>query len=282
MGQVDATRGGESVPLPEPRVDLHQLVPPVPRVALELDLRQPAKLERSQQTEARIHDLVHPECLTDPARPDEPGSLAELAPTEEAERPPGRVEVAAERVESIVTSGNQLLHHRLPRFGAGISVLELRSRLAPKALAPVTPLETDGIGGFDQYRIAELDGQRAGFVGRLGMASSRHVDPGGLGARKLHALVLDPGQGLPGRKWIAEAFAELGLTAGDSVQALVVGGEDRRGSTERVTKGCKHRDEAVFVRARIGSEDGMRVTGTEAESPAPVIDRQHRSLGSSE
>ena len=65
-GQVDAARRRERVPLPEPRVDLHQLEASVARVALELDLRQAVAAERAQQLAARVDDLVDPDGLAEP------------------------------------------------------------------------------------------------------------------------------------------------------------------------------------------------------------------------
>ena len=74
------------MPLEEPRVDLHQLVRAVPRVALELDLREPVEGERPQELQALLDDLVDPDRLADAAGADARGRLAQLAAAEEPER----------------------------------------------------------------------------------------------------------------------------------------------------------------------------------------------------
>ncbi len=67
-GEVDTAGGGEPVPLVEARVDLHELVAPVARVALELDLREAVVAERAEEAEACVDDLLHPHAPRRPGR----------------------------------------------------------------------------------------------------------------------------------------------------------------------------------------------------------------------
>src|SRR5213078_5067646 len=84
--QVDTAGSREAVPLPEPRVDLHQAVGAVARVALELDLREALVPELAQEPQALVDYLLDPNGLPDPARADPGRRLPQLAPAEEAER----------------------------------------------------------------------------------------------------------------------------------------------------------------------------------------------------
>src|SRR5438874_9551568 len=137
VGKVDAARGGEAVPLPEARVDLHQLVAAVARVALRLHLRDPVKAERAQEGEPLLYDLVNPDRLADARAAHEAARLAQLVAREEAERLAAGAHVTAERVQLLVAAGDQLLHHRLERRGRFVRALELGGALAPEELAPV-------------------------------------------------------------------------------------------------------------------------------------------------
>src|SRR5438034_1084744 len=68
--QVDAACRGEPVPLPEARIDLHQLEAAVAGIPLELDLGEAVEAERAQQPERRLDDLLDPDRLADAARAD--------------------------------------------------------------------------------------------------------------------------------------------------------------------------------------------------------------------
>src|SRR5205823_9907834 len=141
--EVDTAGGGEAVPLPEPGVDLEQLVAPVARVAHHLDLRDAVETERTQEGEPLLDDLLHPYRLADPGAAHVAARLAQLAAREEPERSPVAVEVAAERVHLLRGAGNELLHHRLVRRGGFVGALELGRRLAAEELAPMAAPEAD-------------------------------------------------------------------------------------------------------------------------------------------
>ena len=111
-GRSTPQAASERVPLPETRVDLHQLEPAVARIALELHLRQAEVAERVQQAQRRVDGLLHPDGLADAARADAGRRLPQLAAGEDAERPAVAPQVAADGVERVVAAGNQLLHHR--------------------------------------------------------------------------------------------------------------------------------------------------------------------------
>src|SRR5205085_7656687 len=98
---VDAAGRREAVPLPEARVDLHQLVAAVARVALELDLGDAAEAEGGQEAQRVVDDLLHPDRLAHPARADAGGRLPQLAPAENAECAAVRVDVAADGVQRV-------------------------------------------------------------------------------------------------------------------------------------------------------------------------------------
>src|SRR4029079_293150 len=137
--EIDAARSRKPVPLPQARVDLTQAVAAVSRVALELDLRQPDVSERAQERQPLVDDLVDPHRLADPAPPDPPRRLPQLPSAEEAQRLAVAVEVAAERVELLVTAGDPLLDERLVLGGLRGGALGLGPRLAGGSAAPARP-----------------------------------------------------------------------------------------------------------------------------------------------
>src|ERR1041384_4773435 len=107
LRQVDPARSREPVPLPEPRVHLHQAVGAVARVALELDLRVAHVSELAQELEPLVDHLVDPDRLPDAARPHSRRRLPQLAAAEAPERLAVGGEVAAERVELVVATGDE-------------------------------------------------------------------------------------------------------------------------------------------------------------------------------
>src|SRR5205814_5175094 len=133
--------GREAVPLPERRVDLHQLEAAVTRVALELHLRQSVERERAQEPQGCVDDLLDPERLPHAARAHDRRRLAQLAPTEHAQSTPVAGHVAADAVEVVVAARYELLHHRLERLRASVRVLDLGRRLTAERLAAKPPLE---------------------------------------------------------------------------------------------------------------------------------------------
>ena len=63
--------------------------------------------------------------------------------------------------------------------------------------------------------------------------------------------------------------------AGDRVQVLVVGGEDRQDAVGLLGDRTEGVDEAVFVVQRVGGETRLCVARAQAERVGPVVDRQH-------
>src|SRR3954447_373239 len=86
LRDVDTARGREAVPLPQAGVDLHQLEASISWVPFELHLRDAAVVERTQEAQRRIHDLLYPDRLADTARTDPGRRLPELAAAENAQR----------------------------------------------------------------------------------------------------------------------------------------------------------------------------------------------------
>ena len=86
--QVDAAGGGEAVPLPEARVDLHELEDAVARVALELDLRDPVEPDSGGAGASPCSTTSSTQTASPTRHVPTPGRrLAQLAPAEQPERP---------------------------------------------------------------------------------------------------------------------------------------------------------------------------------------------------
>src|SRR4051812_11452737 len=233
------------MPLPQPRVDLHQPVSAVAGVALELDLREAGMAELAEEPQSLVDDLLDPDRFADTARSDPRRGLPELAAAEEAERLAVRREVAAERVELIVATGDQLLNEGLVLIGLHEGLLDLGAGLAAERLAAEAPLEALCRRRLHEHRIAEL------VRGRAGRRPPRHGDPRRLRRLELAALGLDPRKHFPGRERVAEALAELRGPARDCVQRLVMGREDGDRSVELVREPTEEGDERLLI-LRIG------------------------------
>ena len=152
---VDSARRCEPVPLPEPRVDLHQLVAPVARIALELDLRDAVEAQRAQKAQAGVDDLLDPDRLADSTRPHHRWDLQDLPPREEPERLAVFPQVAAEAVQLVVATGDQLLDHRHEVLCVAVGAVDLGSGLSAKRLAVELPLEPHRMGRLDEDGVAE-------------------------------------------------------------------------------------------------------------------------------
>jgi hypothetical protein len=273
--QVDAAGRGEAVPLPQARVHLEQLVPAVARVAHELDLRDAVEVESPQESEPVLDDLVHPERLAGARAAHVAPRLAQLVPGEEPERLAVPVEVAAERVHLLGAARDQLLHHRLVRSRGLVRALELDGGLAAEELALVAAPEADVGRRLDDEREADFLAGGTRFLGRGRVQRARDRHAGRLGRLELVALALDLLQHVPAREREAVALAEHVGMAGDGVQVLVVGGEDRKDVVGFLRNRAKRLDEALLVVERVRSDAGLRVPRAQAERVRAVVDREH-------
>ena len=162
--QVDAAGRCERVPLPQARVDLHQLELAVARIALELHLRQADVVERGEKPQRRVDGVLHPDGLADAAGADHRAASA-AASGRRRRRAAGRSrQVAADGVERVVAAGNELLHHRCELLGARVGVPDLVQRLAAERLPAEALLEADVVLRLDEHRQPDLLGGAARLV----------------------------------------------------------------------------------------------------------------------
>src|SRR5262245_1733975 len=154
--EVDAAGGREPVPLPEARVDRHQLEAAVADIALELDLRQAEVSELPQQREGGVDGLLHPDRLADTACADTARRLAKLASREDSQEPVVPRQVAPDGEQRAVATRNELLQHWAELLGSGVCSFDFGKRLAPEGLAAEALLEADRPLRLDQNRDAEL------------------------------------------------------------------------------------------------------------------------------
>ena len=260
------------MPLPQARIDLHQLEATVALVPLELHLREAVVVERTEQAQRRVDDLLHPDRFADTARADSGGRLLQLPPAEDAERAPVPGQIAADAVEGAVSARDELLHHRLELLRACVGPLQLARRLAPERLPPETPLEADRVARLHERREAELLSGRPCLGRRAGMARLRDVESGSGLPLELRALALNVHEPIPRRKGSQQGFVEV---PGERVQRRVVGREDGQGRAALPGKRPHRLDEPGLVLHRIGDEDGLRIPRAEAERARPVVERKH-------
>src|SRR6185436_1430819 len=137
--------------------------------------------------------------------------LPELASAEDAERIAVTREIAADGVERVIATRNELLHDRAELFRARDCFLELGGRLAAKRLALVAALELDRAIRLDD------DGERP-------RVERRNVDSGRLRRLELHTLALQPFERVPRRE--RRQHLEVVRVLGDRVERVVVCRED--------------------------------------------------------
>src|SRR5439155_23208692 len=190
--------GSQAVPLPEPRVDLHQLEATVARIAFELDLREAEVAKPLQEPERGVDRLLHPDGFADPAGTDAGRGLPQLPSREHTEWASFPGQVAADRVERVVAAGNELLQHQREVRRPFVGLRELHLVLATERLAPEALLEADGMLRLDQEREAQLLRRRARFLDRAGIGGAGNVDSGSLRLLELHALALHALENVPG------------------------------------------------------------------------------------
>src|SRR5207237_9824989 len=68
--EIDTASGRQPGPLPEARVELHELEATVPGIAFELDLREAGVVELPQGPQRRVDRLLDPDRLADATRAD--------------------------------------------------------------------------------------------------------------------------------------------------------------------------------------------------------------------
>src|SRR6185437_15305253 len=132
--------------------------------------------ERLEEPQRRVNRLLHPDGLAHAAGADTRRGLAQLPSREDAERDACSREVAADRVERVVSAGYQLLHHRSELLGARVGLRDLVDRRAAERLFTEPLFEADRMLGLDEHRQAELLGRVAGFLRRAGIVRAGYVD----------------------------------------------------------------------------------------------------------
>jgi len=263
------------VPLPEAWIDLHQLVAAVPRVPLELHLREAEVLELVQEVKRRLDDLFHPDGLADTAGADSGRGLPQLAAAEDAERRTGPRDVAADGVERVVAARDELLHHRRELLRAHVRVFRLLHRVAAEGLPAEALLEADRMLRLDEDREADLLRRGAGIVRRPRVARAGRVDAEGRGLLELGALALDSFEHVPGgerrqHRQVVEVLRE-------DVERVVV-----RREHDDLAECADERDEACLLGAWIRREETLGVLGAEAEGARPVVESEHTDPGTPE
>ena len=118
------------------------------RGSLELDLRHAVELEGAEQAQGGIHGLLHPHSLTHTACAHARWRLAKLAAAEQAEDGAVGGDVAPHRVQLVVSSRDELLHHRLEGLRVRERPLELGRRLTAEGLAVKVFLKPSGFEGL--------------------------------------------------------------------------------------------------------------------------------------
>lgn len=236
--EVDAGASSDPVPRPHAPVDVEQLVLPVPRIALELDLEQPSPVQGGDDgppelLHARIVHRLHQRARV----PEVTWVLAE--PAGGQRRDDGAV--AAERCERVLVlpgARDQLLHHH--RFGS-----HQPRRLLPRAQkrgAIVHPprlgsgeavLVGLGIRLEDHRKLARelIEVGRAAWVARPRMS-----DPDPPGELVGEALVVGLAHGVPAGRGEGKVAVQLVSLAGERRDGLV-GGRKQRPAHQAVTVG---------------------------------------------
>ncbi len=273
---VDSARRCEPVPLPEPRVDLHQLVAPVARIALELDLGDAVEAQRAQEAQPGVDDLLDPDRLADSTRPHHRRDLQDLPSREEPERLAVLPQVAAEAVQLVVAAGDQLLDHRCEVLGVAVGAVDLGSGLRAERLAVELPLEPHRMGRLDQDGVAELVPRRTRLGRRLRIARLGNVDAGLRRRLELEALVLDPFEHVPRRKGEAKPVEPIAI-AGDRVERRVVG----RQQDTRLLRSERF-DECLRLDGRVRGGNGPGVARAKPERAGSMVDREHGDPGAPE
>ena len=131
--EVHATGRRQTHPRPRPRIDLHEPVGAVARVAFVLDLCHALVAQLLEQPQAAGDDLGDLDGLREARDAQSRRVLLELAPGE-GEPPVAAAEDPA-GVELVVAAGNELLHEHVDAARAFERVGQLRRRRAPQGLA---------------------------------------------------------------------------------------------------------------------------------------------------
>ena len=256
-GQVDPAGARQPVPLPEPRVDLHQLEPPIALVEPELGLRDAVVAERLEQRERLLDGVVAPARLADPAGAEAPRHLRQLAPAEHAERPPLCARVGADGPERVVGARDHLLHERSRIAGLAPSRHELIEVRADEHRPAVAPLERDRVARLDQCWKGQLGGGLANLLLARRRERARRRDPDGLRDRVLVALPLQLLEHAPARARQAVARQPRRVPRDHRERHVVGGKADRRLAQVAGGEIVEEGDVRVLV-GRVGSEHGMR------------------------
>src|SRR5580765_6644940 len=263
------------MPLPQPRVDLHQLEAAVARIALELDLRQAVVAECLEEPQRRVDGLLHPDSFAHAAGADARRGLAQLPSREDSERKTRSRQVAADGVERVVSAGNQLLHHRSELLGARVGLRDLVERRAAKRLFAETLFEADRVLGLDEHRQAELLGRAAGLLRRTGIVRAGRVDACERCRVELLALALHALEQVPRGKGSKEL--QVAEMLRDQVELAIVRWKDDD-LAERTDRG----DEPLRVRAGISAQKRLGVARAKPERARTMVDGENADASAAE
>ena len=266
--QVDPAGGREPVPLPETRVDLHELVAPSRGSRLNSTCETPVEV-RARGRRRSPGSTTSCTQTASPTRhvPTTRRRLAELAAAEEPERLAVRGEVAPERVElssppgisscTIGSYGSASAYAR--SSSAGVSQRNAWRR--NRRLKPV------GVGRLHEHRVAELaPPPRAPRPPSARVRRPRDVDPRRLGraraARACSGCARGPPRSGTGRGSARRALARCARSRSAGSSWV---GKIGAGASEGVAELREERDVALLVRARVGRDARARVARAEAE-----------------
>ena len=204
------------MPLPQARIHLDQLVPPVAGIVLQLHLRDAVEPKRTQELQRIRRQLRQPAGLRDPRGPDLTRRLLQLPSGEHPELLAVGREIRADGPQRVVSARDPLLHERTEVPCVVEAALELARRGAAKRLDAEACTERGRVRRLHERREAER-------VGRL-VRGPRHRDADLGRDRELMSLVLDRPEHVPAGKRAGE-LQHVPRT-GDRLEIVVVRRED--------------------------------------------------------
>ena len=270
------------MPLPEARVDLHELVAAVAVITLELHLREAVEAEGAEQSHRRRDRLVHPHGLPDATRSHAGRRLAQLPAAEQAQHNAVGGDVATDRVQLVIAAGDELLDHRRERLCIRVGAFELHYAVAAERLAAEAAFEAIRIGGLHQDGIADVCGRGPGFFDGGRVRGDGNVDAHLECPLELHALALDQREDVPGGEGVEKPVPQLVAELRQGVHRRIVCGEDRGRQADRVAELAQKDAVRGDVGAGIGGGNGQCVARAEPQGARSVVDRDHWRAHASE
>ena len=282
-GEVDAAGGGQAVPHPVARVDLHEAVAAVARVALELDLADAVVAELVQQAQACLGELGHPQAHGHAHVAEARGVLAQLVPGELRQRSRLGVQVRPQGVQLLVAAGHDVLQHQ--RAAVAHLVVDAQQLVARGDLEHVPAkagLEGQRLDGLEDAREADLVGAAREVVVAVDEHGLRRVHADAPRGLDLLALVVQTLHRLPaGERDEVPGLQALGVP-GDGPDVLVVGREEHGALRQAAAELLEEGDEGLLVLARVGAHHPGGEPRVQAQGARVGVDGEQRHVGGGE